>query len=106
MQLLNKLKLFNRIYCLRCKNIEWRPDGRNCTFIKNQARCFRTTTSSYFHEPDPQYEDKLSLIQHFRDGISMMKNEIKIWKNEVIESIEMDPTLIVPGRPNGHNCIN
>lgn len=67
---------------------------------KTNLRCLSTSNSLfYLWEQDPKagYVDRRpqpSKIQLIRDGLKELKHEIAVWKNEVIERFENDPTYL------------
>ncbi|XP_075223018.1 complex I intermediate-associated protein 30 [Lycorma delicatula] len=89
--MLNHLKLINKI-CSSYKHI-----NPNKISSLNKVKSIHTSSYLFFYERDPEFVDNTPVHKHIRDGFYLLKDELKLWKNEVIETFESDPLAVVPG---------
>ncbi|XP_022191985.1 complex I intermediate-associated protein 30, mitochondrial [Nilaparvata lugens] len=69
---------------------------QNYAVTRNVHTCSGLSAHFTFHEPDPE-PDKLSTIEHIRRGMTMLKDEVRLWKDEITEAAKTDPLTLYPG---------
>ncbi|RZF40364.1 hypothetical protein LSTR_LSTR008794 [Laodelphax striatellus] len=50
-----------------------------------------------FHETKREPKDDLNTVQHIWRGMNMLKDEVRMWKDEVSEAVKTDPLFLFPG---------